>query len=294
MEKVNKKISSQPAKVRTKLSAKPESRRCQAAALLGCYYGDLWKQQEMKSTKYSGLAQSHASLPTTDTRALTSTLCTRKLHCRMQRNWPSSSIEHKLHLVASHWARMRKEENIRMEEGGNKRYLRNQRKYVQSCQRSQGVKDAKRQLCQVVGLEISESSKRWNRSSIQGWLNLMPHCPPPPPLKLWFQLSALESCVVKYNKKLVKLIHRVEALSSCISLGFDKRREKKYQAGRRKRKMSSQPAKVRTRISAKSESRRCQAVALSAPWNWDLWKQQEMKSTNIQGWLNLMPHCHHH
>ena len=48
--------------------------------------------------KYSGMAQSHASLPTT-TRALISTLCTRKLHCQMQQNWPSSSIEHRLYLV---------------------------------------------------------------------------------------------------------------------------------------------------------------------------------------------------
>ena len=81
--------------------------------------------------KYSGLAQSHASLPIT-TRALTSTLRTTKLHCKMQQNWPSSPIEHMLYLTTSRWVTMtEQEENIRLEETGNKRCLRNQRKYVQ-------------------------------------------------------------------------------------------------------------------------------------------------------------------
>ena len=75
------KMSPQPAKVRTILSAKPWSRRCQTAALSGRCRRDLWKEQEMKSIKYSGLAQSRASLLTTTTRALISTLGARKLHC---------------------------------------------------------------------------------------------------------------------------------------------------------------------------------------------------------------------
>ena len=118
--------------------------------------------------KYSGLVQSHASSPTITTRALVSTLRTRKLHCEMQQNWPSSTIERKLYLAASHWARMKKEEIVRLKEEGNKRRLRNQQKYVQKCQRSQRVKDVRRQLCQVIFTENSESSKKWNRSSVQG------------------------------------------------------------------------------------------------------------------------------
>ena len=61
--------------------------------------------------KYSRLAQSHASLPTT-TRALVSTLRTRKLYCPRQKNWPSSFIEQKLNLAAPRWARVNEEEEI--------------------------------------------------------------------------------------------------------------------------------------------------------------------------------------
>ena len=192
------KMPPQPAKVRTKMSAKPGSRGYQAAALSGRCRRNLWKQQEMKSTKYSGLTQSHA-LSLTTTRALTSTLRTRKLHCQMQQNWPSSFIEQELYLAASCWAKANEEEeNIRLKEERNKRYLRNQRKYIQRFQQSQGVEDARRQLCQVIEIETSESSKQWNRSNFQGRFNLMPHYPPP--LELWLQLSALESCVDKYNQ----------------------------------------------------------------------------------------------
>ena len=91
----------------------------------------------MKSIEYSGLAQSHASLPI-GTRALISTLGTRKLYCQTQQNWPSSSIEHRLSLAASRRAKTseeeEEEENIRLKEGGSKRCLRNQPKYVQNSQ----------------------------------------------------------------------------------------------------------------------------------------------------------------
>ena len=115
----------------------------------------------MKLIRYSGLAQSHASLPTT-TRALISTLCTRKLHCQMQQNRPSSSIEQRLYLAASRWAKANEEEeeNIRLKGRRNKRCLRNQPKYVQFRQRKQGVEDASRQLCQLITKKISESSKK--------------------------------------------------------------------------------------------------------------------------------------
>ena len=115
----------------------------------------------MKLIRYSGLAQSHASLPTT-TRALISTLRTRMLRYQMQQNRPSSSIEQRLYLAASHWAKANEEEeeNIRLEKGGNKRCLRNQPKYVQFCQRRQGVEDASRQLCQLVKSEASETNKK--------------------------------------------------------------------------------------------------------------------------------------
>ncbi len=63
----------------------------------------------------------------------------------MQLNWPSSSIEQRLYLAASCWAKMNEEEeNIRLKEGGNQRCLHNQPKYVQKYQRSQGVEDARR------------------------------------------------------------------------------------------------------------------------------------------------------
>ena len=157
------------------------------------------KQQGIKSTKYSGLAQSHASLPITTTRALVSTLGSRNLHCQMQQNRPSSSIEHRLYLAASFRAKANKEEeSIMLKEAGNKRCLRNQRKYVHKCQQSQGVEDARRQLCQVITTEKSESNKKWNRSNTQDWLTLMPHCPPL--LELWFQLSALKGCVAKMQQ----------------------------------------------------------------------------------------------
>ena len=70
----------------------------------------------MKLIKYLGLAQSHASLPTTTTtKALVSTLSTRKLHCQVQQNWSSSTIEHKLYRAASCWAKAsEEEENIRL------------------------------------------------------------------------------------------------------------------------------------------------------------------------------------
>ena len=181
----------EPAKVRTTLSAKPGSRRYQAVVLTGHYQWYLWKQQEIKSIKYSWLSQSYAPLPIT-TRALIPTLRTRKSHCQRQQNWPSSSIEQRLYLATSRWAKAsEEEENIRLEERGNKRCLHNQRKYVQKTQRSQRVEDARRQLCQIIVIESSESSKKRNRSSIQDWLNLIPHCPSS--LELWFQLSALES-----------------------------------------------------------------------------------------------------
>ena len=174
------KMSPQPAKVRTKMSTESVDRRCQAAALSDHWRWTLWKQQEMKSIKYSGLAQFHASLPTI-TRALIATIRTRKLYCQMQQNCPSSSIDQRLYLAASRWARANdeEEENVRLKEGGNKRCLRSQRKYVQSSQRGQWVEDARRQLCQVITTEKSESNKNWNRSNTQSWLNFMPHCLPP-------------------------------------------------------------------------------------------------------------------
>ena len=51
-------------------------------------------------------------------------------------------------------------EKLRLEEAGSKTCLRNQRKYVQSFQKSQGVEDVGRQLCQGVNSEISESNKK--------------------------------------------------------------------------------------------------------------------------------------
>ena len=76
-------------------------------------------------------------------------------------NWSNSSIDHRLYLALSRWAKANEgEENIRLEEGGNKRCLHNQPKYVQLFQQSQGIEDARRQLCQVIETEISESNKR--------------------------------------------------------------------------------------------------------------------------------------
>ena len=168
----------------------------------------------------------------------------------------------------------------RLEEYGN-RYLHNQRKYVQRSQQSQGVEDAERQLCQPITTEISENNKRWNRSNSQGWLNLMPHCPPP--LELWFQLPQLESWMAKFRKnQLIKLIYRAEALSSYMLLGQGQRRNKtqniKLKEEEVEQKMSPQPTKVRTSFPARSGNRRYWAAALSGRYYWEIWKQQEMKS----------------
>ena len=125
--RIREETSSQAAKVRTKLSAKSGSRRCQAAALSGRCRISLWKQQEMKSINYSGLAQSYASLPIA-TRALIPTLRIRKLHCQRQQTWSSSLMKQRFYLAASCWVKANKEEeSIRLKEGGNKRCLRNQR-----------------------------------------------------------------------------------------------------------------------------------------------------------------------
>ena len=141
----------------------------------------------MKSNKYSGLAQSHAPLSTTTTRALIPTVRTRKLHGQKLKkvNYSSSSTEQRLHLVASCWAKVKKEEHIRLEEEENKRWHHRLPKYVQLRQRNQRVEDAGRQLCQVVQLEISESNTEQNQTNIQSWLNLLPNCSPP--LELWLQ-----------------------------------------------------------------------------------------------------------
>ena len=154
----------------------------------------------------------------------------------------------------------------RLEEYG-KRYLRNQRKYVQKSQRSQRVEDTERQLYQLVRSEISENDKRWNRSSIQDWLNLTPHCPPP--LELWLQLPQLESWMAKIQEnRLLKFIYSAEALSSNILLGQSERKKKqdrniKLDKRGREQKMPPQPTKIRTILPTKSGSRRCRAAALS-------------------------------
>ena len=151
--------------------------------------------------------------------------------------------------------------------------------------------------CRAAALSGRYFLDLWKRqemksTSIQGWLNLMLDCPPPPPspLELWLQLSALESGMAKCNKKMAKFIHRAEALSSCISLDQDEERTKYQAQGGRKQKMSPQPVKVRTMLSMKPESRRCQAAALPGRCQRGFWKQHGMKWTNIQRWLNLMPH----
>ena len=68
-------------------------------------------------------------------------------------------------------------------------------------------------------------------------------------------------------RKLAKLIHKAQALSSCISLGQGERRRRRRRKcearGGRKQRMPPQPAKVRTIESAKPGSRRCQVAALS-------------------------------
>ena len=57
--------------------------------------------------------------------------------------------------------------------------------------------------CQAAALSSHLDGDFWKQQemmlvSIQGWLNLMSHCPPAP-LELWFQPSALQSCVAKCN-----------------------------------------------------------------------------------------------
>ena len=190
------KMSPQSTRERTILLAKPGNRRCQGEALKVYFCGEFWKQQETKSIKHSWLAQSHASLPTT-TRALTSTLRTRKLHCQMQQNWQNLTIEHKHYLAASHWAKMKKKIS-----GSKRKETKNVSATSESTYKNvSGARESKMPGgSSVSSLEPRslEGNKKWNQSNIQGWLDLLPHCPPPP--ELWFQLSALESCIAKCNK----------------------------------------------------------------------------------------------
>ena len=177
---------------------------------------------------------------------------------------------------------MRKEEAIRLEKTGNRRHLHYQRKYVQNIQQSQGVEDAMRQHCQVIDTEISESSKKWSRTNVQGWLNFMPRYSPP--LELWFQPPVLESCMAKLKKSnCSSSFMRQEVLSNCISLGQGEER-RNYQDGEdRKQKISLLSAKVRTIVSVKPGSRRCRAVVLSGHCQREFWKQQGAKSNEYSG-----------
>ena len=159
--------------------------------------------------KYTGLAQSHGSLPST-TRELWLELpqlesCMANLK---KINCSSSFIHQRLHLAISCWAKVNEETRLkisssRKERGreGTKDVSTINKKYVQFFQQSQGVEYAGRQLCQVVRIEVSESKKRWKRSNSQGWLNLTPHCPPLL-LELWLELPHLESCMAKSSKKI--------------------------------------------------------------------------------------------
>ena len=88
-------------KVRTIASAKSGSQRCRAAALSGRWIGNFWKRQEMKSIRYSGLAQSHAPLPTT-TRALTWTPSTEKMHGQIQFKNQSSKLIYRAEALSSY------------------------------------------------------------------------------------------------------------------------------------------------------------------------------------------------
>ena len=313
-------MSPQPAKVRTILIAKPESRRRRPTALSGRCYQVLWKQQETKLMKCLRLTQSHASLSTTTRASFWSQLshlknctakikkikkgeihpksrdsvklpltgsgwrkkkmpgwkrqetkdvsptgestyknvseareskmpggsCDRKLSsrslkatrveidqifrvgptpcplppplpepwfqlpaleicpARLNKDQSSSSIEQRLYLAASRWAMANEEEeNVRLEEAGKKKDASATSESTYNA--SSGARESKMPGgSSVSSLEPRslEGNKKWNRSGIQGWLNLMPHCPPPPQLELWFQPSALESCIAECNKKI--------------------------------------------------------------------------------------------
>ena len=118
------KIFLQAVKRRTKFSAKIGSRRCQAAVLSDRYRQGVWNQQEMKSIKYSGLTQPHAPLPTT-TRALISTPHTRKSHSYffLRKKKRAKSVHRAETLFLLHFSglKVKKGENIRLEEGGKQK-----------------------------------------------------------------------------------------------------------------------------------------------------------------------------
>ena len=150
----------------------------------------------------------------------------------------NSSIEQRLCQTASHWTRMKKEENVGLEETGNKGSFQNQQTYVQICQQSQGVEDAGRELCQVIAIKISESSKKWDWSNVQGWLNLMLHCPPPLERAFDFSSPHLKNCTAKLKREKenekAKFIHRAKTLSNCISLNQGEEKRKRQAGGGRK------------------------------------------------------------
>ena len=246
----------------------------------------------MKLIKYSGLAQSHALSPTA-IRALIPTPCTRNFaRSKLENNWPSSSIEQELYLAAFRWARVKKEENVRLEETGNKTCLCNQRKYVQKSQRNQGVEDIGRQLCQVIDTESSESDKKWNRSSIQGCLNLLPHCPSL--LELWLQLSALENCMAKLKGRGGKrrgssIEERLYLAASRWARARKEENTRLDEAGNRRclcdqRKYVHQLQRSQRVEDAGRQPRQAIAKELSG-------NNKEWNRSSIPGWLNLMPHC---
>ena len=139
---------------------------------------------------------------------------------------------------------------------------------------------------------LKESSKKWNRSSIQGWLNLMPHCPPL--LEFWFSTLRTRKlhCLMQQNwpSSVIELVLHLAAshwtrVKKEQNIRLEETGNKVYIY------ISPQPAKVHTKMLAKPGSRRCQRTTFSGRYYRELWKQQEMKSISIQGWLNLMSHC---
>ena len=157
-----------------------------------------------------------------------------------QKNRPSSSIEHKLYLAASHWAGVRKEENIRLKEGGNKRCLRNQPKYVQKCKRSQGVEDARRQLYQEIETEISERKQQEMKSTKYSGL-AHSHASLPTTARALIPTLRTRKWHDQIKQKEAEFIHRAEALYRCISLDQGEETTK-YQVGRQggqKKKMAT-------------------------------------------------------
>ena len=135
-----------------------------------------------KIDKYSGLTHSHAPLSIIITRALISTLYTRKLHC--QNATKLAKLIYRAQALSGCISLDQDEERRKLSSSRREDTKDVSATSQSTYNASSKVRGSKMpggsQVSKLKRRSLKESSKKWNRSSIQGWLNIMPHCPLPP------------------------------------------------------------------------------------------------------------------